>query len=193
MKQKTNINIGGTICQNDALNNLRILSEEVKGLEGDVIEVGVYKGGSGLLLSSIFKDDTTIFLVDTFNGMPEVNQFDNVHIEGDFYDTSYEAVSELFNGKENVNVIQDTFPSEKTEFLKNKKFKLVHLDVDIYDSYKNSLEFLHPLMVSGGVIVCDDYDAGSCLGAKKAIDEFCGVNGLKIHKNADMQCFIRID
>ena len=51
-------------------------------------------------------------------------------------------------------------------------FKLVHLDVDIYESYKNALEFFYPRMVRNGVIVMDDYGSKFCLGAKKAIDRF---------------------
>ena len=56
--------------------------------------------------------------------------------------------------------------------IKNKKFKFVHLDVDNYQPYKESLEFFYDKMVPGGIILFDDYDCDCCPGANKAVDEF---------------------
>src|SRR3989338_3744494 len=43
------------------------------------------------------------------------------------------------------------------EPIKNKKFSLVHFDVDTYESTKNSIEFFYPRMTRGGVILSHDY------------------------------------
>jgi len=57
---------------------------------------------------------------------------------------------------------------------------LLHLDVDLYDSYKVCLETLYPKVATGGVILFDEYaeptDLKNWPGAKKAIDEFLGEN-----------------
>ena len=48
----------------------------------------------------------------------------------------------------------------------------MHLDVDLYNSYKNCLDFFYPLLVNGGIITFDEYDNTKWTGAKVAIDEF---------------------
>lgn len=76
--------------------------------------------------------------------------------------------------------MKNTLPS-----LKNKKFKLVHLDCDFYQSYKIRLEFLYDRALPGGYMVFDEYKRDKCtyLGAQRAIDEF-----LK-YKPEKIQCF----
>jgi O-methyltransferase len=183
-------NIGETICGPGAIAVLKHLAMVVRGLEGDVVEVGVYKGGSALMLSKELPDDK-LYLFDTFDGMPEANiELDNFHRKGDFGDTSFEWVSELFAGNPNVSVYRGCFPRDNSEVLEGKKFKLVHLDVDIYSSYKECLAYFHNKMVPQGIMVFDDYNAPSCLGAKKAIDEYVAEHGLQLSQGGDCQTFI---
>jgi len=156
------------------LESLRIiaqLSEAVRGMDGCVAEVGVYRGGSALLLCRA-NPDSEIFIFDTFEGLPEPSGFDNTHLKGDFSDTSEQQVRKLLAGYRNCRIYKGLFPEETGHHIQDKLFKLVHLDVDIYTSYKNSLEFFYPRMVRGGIVIMDDYASGYCLGAKKAIDNF---------------------
>jgi predicted O-methyltransferase YrrM len=48
----------------------------------------------------------------------------------------------------------------------------VHIDVDLYNPTKDSLEFFCPRLRPGGIIVCDDYGFSSCPGATAACNEF---------------------
>lgn len=50
------------------------------------------------------------------------------------------------------------------------KVALLHLDVDIYEPSKCSLEYLWGRLVKGGILVLDDY--GIFPGVTKAIDDF---------------------
>jgi predicted O-methyltransferase YrrM len=50
------------------------------------------------------------------------------------------------------------------------KIALLRLDTDWYESTKKELEVLWPRLVSGGVLIVDDY--GHWMGAKKAVDEY---------------------
>lgn len=183
------VNIGETICGYLALETLKALANNVKNLNGDVVEVGVYKGGSALELSKILTNEE-IYLFDTFEGIPDTNENDNHHKKGDFNDITYEDVVKLFENNGNVNVFKGIFPNENHEILSNKKFKFVHLDVDIYDSYVNCLNFFNDKMVKGGIIVFDDYNAGTCLGAKKAVDEFILLSGLQLNLGGDGQAYV---
>ena len=52
---------------------------------------------------------------------------------------------------------------------------MLHLDCDLYKSYKESLEFMYPKVVQNGIIVFDEYlDQKNFPGAIKAIDDFFG-------------------
>jgi hypothetical protein len=56
--------------------------------------------------------------------------------------------------------------------LEDRRFALVHVDVDLYEPTRAAFEFFYPRMSPGGVMVCDDYGFASCPGARKALDEF---------------------
>ena len=56
--------------------------------------------------------------------------------------------------------------------LEREPFAFVHIDVDLYEPTKDSLEFFYPLLSPGGVLLCDDYGSTRCPGALKACDEF---------------------
>ena len=46
------------------------------------------------------------------------------------------------------------------------------MDVDLYRSVYDTVKWLYPRMVPGGVIVFDDYGFPQCDGAKVAVDRF---------------------
>ena len=79
------------------------------------------------------------------------------------------------SARENLRVtkgyFEDTLPSSKVE-----KIALLHLDVDLYGSYKTCLNELYHKVVPGGVILFDEYKQKDTQqvfpGAAKAIDEF---------------------
>ena len=163
--------------------------KKIAGLDGDIIEVGVYKGESLQILGAITKDlgiNKTIFGVDTFSGMPDsvIDGVDNGwseqgiatpgcggHWPGNFADTSFGQVDKLVTPYKNILLIQGLFPRCASD-IRGDKFCFAHIDVDIYQSYKDTYEYLWPRMVSGGVIICgDDYPCPWLFGAKKAIDE----------------------
>jgi hypothetical protein len=56
--------------------------------------------------------------------------------------------------------------------LEDRRFALVHVDVDLYEPTRAAFEFFYPRLSPGGAIVCDDYGLATCPGARKSIDEF---------------------
>ena len=59
--------------------------------------------------------------------------------------------------------------------LKLPKPGIIHIDCDLYTSTISVLKFLKPLLVSGSILLFDDYycyPANQNLGQKKAINEF---------------------
>ena len=161
-----------TILDGSRQEKLKIYINFSNYLSGNIAEVGVYKGGSAEIIAKSKNKNKKLFIFDTFEGMPNVNEKDNHHKKSDFKDTSFEKVKQALSSYENVFVYKGIFPEKNSEIILNEKFSLVHLDVDIYESYKNCLEFFYPRLISGGLLILDDYNAPSCLGAKLAVDEF---------------------
>jgi len=147
------------------------LIKTIDWLEGDIAEVGVYKGGTARLIARTSRQfKKTVHLFDTFEGMPKTDSIKDIHKEKDFNDTSLEAVTKYLKDCD-VSINKGFFP-ESGKTVENLKFALVHLDVDIYKSVKEACAFFYPRMVAGGIIIVDDYGFPSCPGAKLAIDEF---------------------
>lgn len=70
-----------------------------------------------------------------------------------------------------------------------KKFCFVHLDVDLYKSTKDCLEFFYPRMVRGGIILTHDYNY-VFKGVKKAYNEFFANKPEAVIKLADYQALM---
>ena len=61
---------------------------------------------------------------------------------------------------------------ETLEKLPEKKYSFVHLDCDIYDSYRQTLRYFYGRMSPGGIILFDEYDDPPWPGCNLAVDEF---------------------
>ncbi len=144
-------------------------------VSGDVAELGVYKGGSAKMTARILQDKSsakTLYLLDTFTGMPPLtNEEYDSHRAGDFVDTTIHGVREYLKECENVEFVQGLF-SHTLPTLTNRKFSFVHIDADIYSSMKEACEFFYSKLPVGAVMLFDDYGSPTCIGAKKAVDEF---------------------
>lgn len=165
-----------------------------RGISGAIVECGVWRGGSMMLVAQALRacQDTTrdLFLYDTFEGMPPPTEADK-----DFSGNSADARMDADNdGKEASLVwaiasLEDVkqhmatvgYPMERMHFVAGKvettipgtmprQIALLRLDTDWYESTAHELEHLYPLVVSGGVVIIDDY--GYWKGARKAVDEF---------------------
>ncbi len=145
-------------------------AKHVASLPGSLAEVGVYKGGTAKLIAKT-AGSKTIYLFDTFSGMPDTDPAKDIHRKGDFNNTSLESVQNYLQDCDNVVFYPGLFPLTAKP-VEKEEFCLVHLDVDIYQSYIDCCEFFYPKLVKAGIMVFDDYGATSCPGAKLAVDEF---------------------
>ena len=171
----------------DRLESIQELLKSVNHLEGSIAEVGCYKGGTGFYLNK-FSNGKNVWLFDTFEGIPMQGEFDP-HPVGDFNDNPFEVVKEYFSDSANVTVIKGLFPNSAKDVIKETdKFCFVHLDADQYASTINSLDFFYPKMVSGGIIVCDDWKWLE--GASKAIIEYFYFQKEQIIDSVMHQCYI---
>lgn len=157
--------------------------------DGDFAEVGVYRGGSAMLLRAA-GPDRALHLFDTFVGHPEPSAHDSSqhHYAGKYGDTDADEVRARVGGETylwgcDIGLMRarragalmgmlwtGVWPASAQRSLSAAAF--VHIDVDLYESTCDALTLCAPVLVSGGVIVCDDFLEDDCPGVRKAVEEF---------------------
>jgi len=152
------------------------LIEQVRHVEGDIIEVGVWRGGSGALMaykSQLDKIDAKVYLCDTYEGVVKAGERDPVYKGGEVADTSTQLVEDLLKryNLANFEILKGIFPEDTGHRLENNKFRLCHIDVDVYQSAKDTLDWVWGRMDVGGVVVFDDYGHNQCLGVTELVQE----------------------
>ena len=147
-----------------------------KNIEGDIVELGVYKGYTAKLFHH-YMPERKLHLFDTFEGFSERSvaaESENTghKISGaHFSDTSLDAVQNYISQKnDNVFFYKGYFPETIPENFGDIKFAFVHLDADLYEPIFEGLKFFYPRMTQNGMIVVHDFNAWP--GARKAVDDF---------------------
>jgi hypothetical protein len=150
-------------------------------LDGDIAECGVFRGASAYLLAKgivASARDKRLHLFDLFAGlsMPKAG-FDGDHWHaGDLACGLIEVASNLREYASRILFHPGWIP-EKFPQVADKRFCFVHIDVDLYQPTRDALAFFGPRIVSGGLIVCDDYGFETCPGARRAMEDYAGESG----------------
>ena len=107
-------------------------------------------------------------MFDTFAGLPNTKA-DDVRFAEKMFSASLDQVKSRLSSFQNVFFYPGLFPSTG-DLVRNNKFALVHLDVDLYQSTKDALEFFYPRLVPGGILISHDFPSAD--GVQKAFAEF---------------------
>ena len=162
------------------------------GVEGDIVECGVWRGGSMLAAARTLVEcgDTsrTLWLYDTFAGMSEPTDVDRRAVDGTSAasllasDAHHDQVLALAGLQEAERTMMlSGYPQESMRFVVGKvedtlphsapeSIALLRLDTDWYESTRAELEHLVPRMTPGAVLIIDDY--GHWEGSRRAVDEY---------------------
>ncbi len=145
-----------------------------KNIEGNIAELGVYKGETAKLIHHMLSD-RKIYLFDSFSGLPkQVIREDcdgNVRPQTvNFENTTPKEVIDFIGGNDNVIIKEGIFP-DTASGLEDERFAFVHIDADLYQSTVDALQFFYPRVSKGGLIIIHDYNH-NWDGVKKAVDEF---------------------
>jgi O-methyltransferase len=147
--------------------------KETKDLEGDIVELGVYKGGSIRLMAKAHEFETginkRIIGFDTFEGIPLQTGNGDEKFLGFLSDVSFEDIIKTMPNC--VSLVKGIFPESATQ-ANIEKISLAHLDADTYKSTFDGLNFVWPKLAKQGRIILHDYNSQGCPGVKKATDEF---------------------
>lgn len=152
---------------------------EVSSIEGDIVEVGVWRGGTGAILAASAerkKPEANVWLCDTFRGVAKAGRFDAWYRGGEHGDTSAQLVADLMRSLSlsHWDLLEGIFPEETAFRIGDRKIALCHIDVDVYQSASDTVCWLLPRMPSGGVVVFDDYGYSTCKGITRLVEQLRG-------------------
>ena len=145
-------------------------------MPGDILELGVLRGTSLAVLARLVYEEGEerhVWGIDSFPKAPHrVSQYDKQ--PGNYGPKREGLIREKIakQGAESVQVtilrglVEDILPTWKLPVA------LVHVDTNLYSSYRAAMENLWPLLTPGGVMVFDEYGNPDWPGATKAVDDY---------------------
>jgi O-methyltransferase len=149
---------------------------------GALLEVGVWRGGSGAIIARKAKSvgiSDPVYLCDTFSGVVKASSKDVTFYKGgEHADTSQELVQELTHGQlglDNVYILKGIFPDKTARIISSTRLRFCHIDVDTYLSAKDTFEWIWERLVIGGIVIFDDYGFKYCEGVTRFVDELRGL------------------
>ena len=167
------------------VNIIFAMIDRTRDIEGDIAECGVFRGNS-LAAAALYLRQTGqgkhAFGFDSFRGFDDSVATDvalggaasSDKRVGGFGETSLDAVAaklQLLGVSASVTLIPGYF-AQTLERCRAGRFSFVHLDCDIYESYRQTLAHFYPRVPPGGIILFDEYEDPPWPGCKLAVDEF---------------------
>lgn len=161
-------------------------AERAARLQGDFVECGVNRGGFALAVihyTGFAALDKRFFLLDTFEGVVEQQISEREHAAGvraGEYEPCHDAVLRTFAPfGERVRIIKgmvpDTLPQVTAE-----RIAFLSIDMNTREPEIAAAECFWDRLVSGGVIVLDDYGWRKHIEQKLAFDEFARLRGVSV-------------
>lgn len=159
----------------------KLIEQSAKLEAGSIIEVGVWRGGTGALMARQAKNHgigDRVYLCDTFTGVVKTSEKDSAYRGGEHADTSVKTVEKLIDRMrlDNVEILEGIFPDQTGHRVENVRFRFCHVDVDVYESAKGVVNWIWNRMVPGGIMVYDDYGFQGCDGITRYVEEQMALN-----------------
>jgi hypothetical protein len=173
------------------LNNLQECVENIlnTNVRGDLIEAGVWRGGATIFMRAILRAygvvDRSVWVADSFQGLPPPNPEKYPHDEGDRHHTERQLAISLEEVKGNFQKYD--LLDEQVLFLKGwfsdtlprapiRQLALIRLDGDMYESTMDALVNLYPKLSPGGYVIVDDW--GAVDACRQAIEDYRAANAI---------------
>ncbi len=173
--------------------SLKYLYESQMPVAGDYLEFGIFRGFTLWYVQAIadlygFKD-MRFFGFDSFFGLPTIT--DSRDVSEEFHEGDYECTRSKVEGYlsqyridwSRTYLVEGFFSKSLTPQLRRDKrmsgFRLCVIDADLYQSAKEALEFVGPLIKEGSIILFDDWNsfhASDKRGERAAFHEFLKSN-----------------
>jgi predicted O-methyltransferase YrrM len=162
---------------NSVTSSLELLSKSLEKVDfsrnGLICEFGVFSGCS--INHIAMQVNQTVYGFDSFEGLPERWR--------DGFDKAHFKVTHLPKVHSNVTLVKGWFDRTLPEFLQEhvEPINFMHVDCDLYSSTKTIFELCANRIISGTVIVFDEYFNydGWENGEYKAFQEFVVANKIR--------------
>lgn len=173
------------------------------GVDGAIVESGVWRGGNVALCARALlaggDASRDLYLFDTFDwSWPDLSEWDTKYGEGSAADRNaalnkmrnapqdYLEAQGVSEAKVRELIVATGYPREKVHTIKGfvqdtipgqapEKIALLRLDTDMYESTYHELVHLYPRLVSGGILLVDDYPTER--GCVRAVEQYFGEAG----------------
>jgi hypothetical protein len=160
---------------------------DTRNVEGAIVEIGVYQGGSMVAMMQADRCNREFFLYDTFEGMTMPCDFD---VDYNAFpaetlmsaDPSVRCIAPL--SVVQTNIFRNTqVPASHIHYVVGdimkttsfpKKIAVLRLDTDFYESTKFELEHFYEHVSPGGIVIVDDF--GHWKGCRRAVEEFLSIH-----------------
>jgi O-methyltransferase len=156
-----------------------VLADDVRG---DLIETGVWRGGATIFMRAVLAvhqvTDRTVWVADSFQGLPEPDTARYPADEGDLLST----FEQLAVGADTVRANFERYGllDDQVRFLEGwfadtlpvapiDRLAVVRLDGDMYGSTWDAITALYPKLSPGGFLIVDDYPLEAC---RRAIEDY---------------------
>jgi O-methyltransferase len=193
------------ISQSSFVVNL-YLSEYVKSVSGCVIECGVWRGGMIAALADVLGSNRHYYLFDSFEGLPEPSAIDGPSAARwreqvsapNYFDNCTADIAfarqamQISRGQNSHTIFKGWFEDTLPAFSPAEPIALLRLDGDWFDSTMTCLKNLAPRLVSGGLILIDDYYQWE--GCAKAVHQYICQHELpwRIRTASQSVCYILV-
>jgi Macrocin-O-methyltransferase (TylF) len=156
---------------------LTSLARECDVLGGSYAEFGVYRAGCAfmMLASSAIPPSKRLFLFDTFTGFPAESLTESevaVGLADALADTSIDYVAQrLSKWQSQITLVEgDVF--QTLLGLDTGPLAFVHMDLNAAAPTRRAIEYVHPRLEAGAIIVFDDYGETGLEAQRAVVDEF---------------------
>jgi hypothetical protein len=168
------------------------LAEGIASSSGPVenfAECGCYTGHSSFAISKILQRhsfEKKFYIFDSFEGLSSATDNDLLASDGETvredlksllatdalkFVGDLDAYSKLMSEFPFVDIKKGWIPKRFSD-VEDLQFSFVHIDVDVYEPTRDSLNFFYSRLVKGGVIAVDDYSRPYWPGCDRAVQEF---------------------
>lgn len=190
-----------TMVSGARLRNIHDVATDIerRGIRGAFAECGVWRGGCAAVMAAVSRragSHRPVWLFDSFEGLPEPSEADGraaAEYAGEQAGGQLRSIGRTVATADDVREIMGKLKIDPTTLIIREGWfqstipqsvstigpiALLRLDGDWYESTLVCLQGLYDLVVSGGVVVIDDYDYWE--GCRRAVDDFFAARGEQV-------------
>ena len=137
-------------------------AQQKHGIEGNIMEIGVYHGRSAVVLGQFLRSDEELHACDTFIGYNEVEAFMDQFLD------NYQTIVER-----PVDKVFDVKSEDLGEHIKDEKYRIWHIDG--FHSFEDTFHDMvlgAQHMQKDGIMIVDDFLNQDWLGVGEAVNHF---------------------